>query len=62
MLFVLGVTISTYNVIYNLIDDVKAAMEGKLRTIEERIMIGKAEVKQVFGEKARRVSLSFFLA
>jgi translation initiation factor IF-2 len=35
-----GVTVSTYNVIYNLIDDVKAAMEGKLRTVEEKIEVG----------------------
>jgi hypothetical protein len=39
-----GVTINTYKVIYNLIDDVKAAMEGKLRTIEERQPLGSATV------------------
>jgi translation initiation factor IF-2 len=27
-------------VIYNLIDDVKAAMEGQLRTVEERMNVG----------------------
>jgi translation initiation factor IF-2 len=36
-------------VIYDLIDDVKAAMEGKLRSIEERVPLGKAEVKAIFG-------------
>ncbi len=36
-------------IIYNLIDDVKAAMEGKLKTVEERIDLGKAEVKALFG-------------
>jgi translation initiation factor IF-2 len=35
----LGVTVNTYNVIYNLIDDVKAAMEGKLRTVEEKVEV-----------------------
>ncbi len=36
-------------IIYNLIDDVKAAMEGKLKTVEERTDLGKAEVKALFG-------------
>jgi hypothetical protein len=36
-------------VIYDLIDDVKAAMEGKLRSIEEKVPLGKAEVKAIFG-------------
>lgn len=48
-------TIHTYNVIYNLIDDVKAAMEGKLRTVEERQPMGAAEVKAVFGSGKRKV-------
>jgi translation initiation factor IF-2 len=39
------VTINTYKVIYNLIDDVKAAMEGKLRTVEERQPLGSATVR-----------------
>jgi hypothetical protein len=42
-----GVTINTYKVIYNLIDDVKAAMEGKLRTVEERQPLGSATVRIV---------------
>jgi translation initiation factor IF-2 len=41
-----GVTINTYKVIYNLIDDVKAAMEGKLRTVEERQPLGSATVRK----------------
>ncbi|MFO7181798.1 MAG: translation initiation factor IF-2, partial [Pseudomonadota bacterium] len=37
-----------YNIIYNVVDDVKAAMEGLLApTIVEKT-IGKAEVRQVF--------------
>jgi len=39
-----GVTINTYRVIYNLIDDVKAAMEGKLRQVEEKLPLGTATV------------------
>jgi hypothetical protein len=39
-----GVTINTYKVIYNLIDDVKAAMEGKLRAVEEKQQLGEATV------------------
>jgi translation initiation factor IF-2 len=50
------VVINTYNVIYNLIDDVKAAMEGKLRAVTERLPAGTAEVKAVFGSGKRRVA------
>lgn len=39
-----GVTLRTYNVIYDLVDDVRAAMEGRLNTVEERTEIGEAEV------------------
>lgn len=41
-----GVTINTYKVIYNLIDDVKAAMEGKLRAVEEKQQLGEATVRR----------------
>ncbi|PSC70224.1 translation initiation factor IF-chloroplastic [Micractinium conductrix] len=51
-----GVEVRTYSIIYNLIDDVRLAMEGKLRSIEERISIGTAEVKAVFGSGNRRVA------
>lgn len=51
-----GVTINTYRVIYNLIDDVKAAMEGKLRQVEERVPMGSAKVKAVFGSGKKRVA------
>ncbi len=43
-------------VIYDLINDVKAAMEGKLRSVDERLPLGKAEVKAVFGTGARELS------
>ena len=48
--------VNTYRVIYNLIDDVKAAMEGKLRSVEERVPVGSAEVKAVFGGGKRKVA------
>ncbi len=34
----------SYNVIYDLVDDVRAAMEGRLVTVEERTELGQAEV------------------
>mmetsp|Transcript_24971 Transcript_24971/g.67888 ORF Transcript_24971/g.67888 Transcript_24971/m.67888 type:complete len:857 (-) Transcript_24971:1128-3698(-) len=52
----LGVRVMTYKVIYDLIDDVKAAMEGKLRTVEEKVPVGTAEVKAVFGSSKSKVA------
>jgi hypothetical protein len=45
MMLPAGVTLRTYNVIYDLVDDVRAAMEGRLDTVEERTEIGEAEVQ-----------------
>ncbi len=43
-----GVDIRLYNIIYNAIDDIKAAMEGLLEpTLKERIL-GRAQVRQAF--------------
>ncbi len=43
-----GVDVRLYNIIYNAIDDIKAAMEGLLEpTLKERIL-GHAEVRQTF--------------
>lgn len=43
-----GVDIRLYNIIYNIIDDIKAAMEGLLEpTLKEKIL-GRAEVRQTF--------------
>jgi translation initiation factor IF-2 len=43
-----GVDIRLYNIIYNAIDDIKAAMEGLLEpTLKERIL-GRVEVRQTF--------------
>ncbi len=43
-----GVDIRLYNIIYNAIDDIKAAMEGLLEpTLKERVL-GRAQVRQAF--------------
>ncbi len=44
-----GVEIRTYNVIYEAIDDVKAAMKGLLAPKVVQADLGKAEVRQTFG-------------
>ena len=44
-----GVEIRTYNVIYEAIDDVKAAMKGLLTPTLVEAELGKAEVRQTFG-------------
>lgn len=38
-----GVELRTYKIIYDLVDDVRAAMEGRLVTVEERTELGQAE-------------------
>ena len=43
-----GVEINTYSVIYDAIDDVKAAMVGMLDKVKKEIVTGQVEVKQVF--------------
>ncbi|MHB2020948.1 MAG: translation initiation factor IF-2, partial [Candidatus Xenobia bacterium] len=43
-----GVDIRLYRVIYNVIDDVKAAMTGMLEPEFEEVMVGRADVRQVF--------------
>ncbi|MBD2576406.1 translation initiation factor IF-2 [Oscillatoria sp. FACHB-1406] len=43
-----GVDIREYNIIYNLLDDVQAAMEGLLEPEEVEEYLGTAEVRQVF--------------
>ncbi|KAG2490006.1 hypothetical protein HYH03_011472 [Edaphochlamys debaryana] len=52
----LGVNVKSYRIIYELIDDVKAAMEGKLKLVEERVPQGSATVKAVFGTGKKRVA------
>ncbi len=43
-----GVTISTYNIIYDLIDDVKSLLGGLLSPIIREENLGQAEVREVF--------------
>jgi translation initiation factor IF-2 len=43
-----GVEIRLYNIIYNAIDDIRAAMEGLLPATKVEKALGKAEVRQVF--------------
>ncbi len=43
-----GVSIRAYRIIYEVIADVKAAMEGLLEPSIKQIVIGKAQVKQIF--------------
>jgi translation initiation factor IF-2 len=43
-----GVQIRTYQIIYKLIEDVEKAMKGMLAPTYEDVVIGRAEVRQVF--------------
>lgn len=43
-----SVDIKTYRVIYNAIDDIKAAMVGMLEPEYKEVVLGKAEVRQVY--------------
>ena len=43
-----GIEIRYYNIIYDLVDDVKAAMSGLLAPTKREIFLGYATIKQVF--------------
>lgn len=43
-----GVQLREYDIIYNLTDDVRSALEGKLKPREEVVHLGRAVVRQVF--------------
>ncbi len=43
-----GVEIKTYNIIYKLFEDVEKAMKGMLAPTYEEVVIGRAEVREVF--------------
>ncbi|GMY33533.1 translation initiation factor IF-2, chloroplastic [Fagus crenata] len=51
-----GVEIRLYRVIYELIDDVRNAMEGLLEPVEEQVTIGSVEVRAVFSSGSGRVA------
>ena len=42
------VEIRTYRIIYEAVDEVKAAMEGLLKPEEKEVVLGEAEVRQIF--------------
>ena len=43
-----GVDIKLYKVIYEAVEDVRAALEGMLRPEEREVVLGEAEVREVF--------------
>jgi len=43
-----GISVRNYKIIYDLIADVKAAMEGMLEPEIKEVLVGKAQVRQVF--------------
>ena len=43
-----GIDVRTYNIIYNLISDVRAAMEGLLEPEVREVVIGRAVVRELF--------------
>lgn len=43
-----GIEIKTYRVIYNAIDDVKAAMIGMLQPDVKEVVLGQAEIRQIY--------------
>ena len=43
-----GVEINTYSIIYDAIDDIKAAMVGMLDKVKKEVVTAEVEVKQVF--------------
>ncbi|KAK9674559.1 hypothetical protein RND81_12G240900 [Saponaria officinalis] len=51
-----GVEIRLYKVIYDLIDDVRRAMEGLLDPVEEQVALGTADVRATFSSGSGRVA------
>ncbi|XP_040988878.1 translation initiation factor IF-2, chloroplastic [Juglans microcarpa x Juglans regia] len=51
-----GVEMRLYRVIYELIDDVRNAMEGLLEPVEDQLTIGSAEVRAIFSSGSSRVA------
>lgn len=47
-----NVDVRSYDIIYALVDDVKAAMEAMLKPVTERVPLGEAEVRGVFASGA----------
>ncbi|KAK8648724.1 hypothetical protein V6N13_129467 [Hibiscus sabdariffa] len=51
-----GVEIRLYRIIYELVDDVRNAMEGLLEPVEEQVPIGSAKVRAIFSSGSGRVA------
>ncbi|KAJ9560692.1 hypothetical protein OSB04_005852 [Centaurea solstitialis] len=51
-----GVEIRIYKVIYDLLDDVRTAMEGLLDPVEDQVPIGSADVRAVFTSGSGRIA------
>ena len=43
-----GIDVRTYSVIYDIVDDIEAAMKGMLKPKIEEVILGKAEVREIF--------------
>ena len=43
-----GISLQEYQIIYNLVDDVRAALEGRLKPIEEVVHLGRAVIRETF--------------
>ncbi|HET6443515.1 MAG TPA: translation initiation factor IF-2 [candidate division Zixibacteria bacterium] len=55
------VEINTYNIIYKLIEDVDKALKGMLAPVYQDVIIGRAEVRQVFRIKSAGVIAGCFM-
>ncbi|MGD2278996.1 MAG: translation initiation factor IF-2 [Candidatus Omnitrophota bacterium] len=51
-----NVDINVYDVIYEAVDSVKAAMEGLLEPVEKEVFQGRAEVREIFPTKTGKVA------
>eukprot|EP00884_Botryococcus_braunii_P000727 jgi/Botrbrau1/10655/Bobra.53_2s0013.1 len=51
-----GVEIVTYRVIYDLVDEMRVRMEGRLAAVEERVDVGEAQVRAIFGGGSGKVA------
>ena len=45
----MGVEIRPYNIIYQLIDDVELALHGMLEPVYAEVVVGRAEIREIFG-------------
>ena len=50
------VDINVYDVIYEAVDSVKAAMEGLLEPVEQEVFQGRAEVREVFSTRTGKIA------